>query len=200
LNKPSVVWVPGLMCDRTVWAPIWPAFEPFFVNSVADHRQAGSLVRMAEQVLEAAPTRFALVGHSMGGRVALEVCRLAPERVSSLVLMCTGCLPLPPDQAGQAEVDKRMGLVALARRQGVRAMALEWVKGMVKPDRLDDQALIETIVAMMARPPTLKVRKMRNQAANKISLRAKCKAVLGASGLRKPQQAALHRKNFWSLI
>ena len=141
MNKPSVVWVPGLMCDRTAWAPIWPAFEPFFVNSVADHRQAG-----------------------------------------------------------QAEVDKRMGLVALAHSQGVRAMALEWVKGMVKPDLLDDQALIETIVAMMARPPTLKVRKMRNQAANKISLRAKCKAVLGASGLRKPQQAALHRKNFWSLI
>ena len=103
MNKPSVVWVPGLMCDRTVWAPIWPAFEPFFINAVADHRQAG-----------------------------------------------------------QAEVDKRMGLVALARSQGVRAMALEWVKGMVKSDRLDDQALIETIVAMMARPPTLKVRKMRN--------------------------------------
>jgi hypothetical protein len=79
------------MCDRTVWAPIWPAFEPFFVNSVADHRQAG-----------------------------------------------------------QAEVDKRMGLVALAHSQGVRAMALEWVKGMVKSDRLDDQALIETIVAVMA--------------------------------------------------
>ncbi len=140
MNKPSVVWVPGLMCDRTVWAPIWPALEPFFVNSVADHRQAG-----------------------------------------------------------QAEVDKRMGLVALARSQGVRAMALEWVKGMVKPDRLDDQALIETIVAMMARPPTLKVRKIRNKTANKMSLRAICKAALGAPELRKHDQHALYKK-IWSLI
>ena len=140
MNKPSVVWVPGLMCDRTVWAPIWPALEPFFVNSVADHRQAG-----------------------------------------------------------QAEVDKRMGLVALARSQGVRAMALEWVKGMVKSDRLDDQALIETIVAMMARPPTLKVRKMRNKTANKMSLRAICKAALGAPELRKHDQHALYKKN-WDLI
>ena len=128
------------MCDRTVWAPIWPAFEPFFVNSVADHRQAG-----------------------------------------------------------QAEVDKRMGLVAVARSQGVRAMALEWVKGMVKPDRLDDQALIETIVAMMARPPTLKVRKIRNKTANKMSLRAICKAALGAPELRKHDQHALYKK-IWSLI
>ena len=78
-------------------------------------------------------------------------------------------------------------------------MALEWVKGMVKPDRLDDQALIETIVAMMARPPTLKVRKVQNQAANKISLRATCKAARDASGLRKPEQAALYKK-IWSLI
>ncbi len=135
-----MVWVPGLICDRTVWAPIWPALEPFFVNSVADHRQAG-----------------------------------------------------------QAEVDKRMGLVALARSQGVRAMALEWVKGMVKSDRLDDQALIETIVAMMARPPTLKVRKMRNKTANKMSLRAICKAALGAPELRKHDQHALYKK-IWSLI
>jgi hypothetical protein len=41
---------------------------------------------------------------------------------------------------------------------------------------------------------------MRNQAANKISLPAISKAALGASGLRKPEQAALHRKKFWSLI
>ena len=92
-----------------------------------------------------------------------------------------------------------MGLVALARSQGVRAMALEWVKGMVKSDRLDDQALIETIVAMMARPPTLKVRKMRNKTANKMSLRAICKAALGAPELRKHDQHALYKK-IWSLI
>ena len=193
-NKPSVVWVPGLMCDRTVWAPIWPAFEPFFVNSVADHGQAGSLVRMAEQILEAAPTRFALVGHSMGGRVALEICRLAPERVSRLVLMCTGCLPLPPDQAGQAEVDKRMRLVVLARSQGVRAMALEWVKGMVRPDRLDDQALIETIVAMMARQSA---QIFENQISALIGRRDSSPVL---TGLRIPCQIVCARFDSWASV
>lgn len=193
-HKPSVVWVPGLMCDRTVWAPIWPAFEPFFINRVADHRQADSLVSMAEQILEVAPTRFALVGHSMGGRVALEVCRLAPERVSSLVLMCTGCLPLPPGQAGQAEVNKRMGLVALARSQGVRAMALEWVKGMVRPDRLDDQALIETIVAMMERHST---QVFENQINALIGRRDSSRVL---TGLRIPCQIVCAHFDNWASV
>ena len=182
------------MCDRTVWAPIWPAFEPFFINSVADHRQADSLVRMAEQILDAAPTRFALVGHSMGGRVALEVCRLAPERVSSLVLMCTGCLPLPPAQAGQAEVDKRMGLLALARSQGVRAMALEWVKGMVKPENLDDQALIETIVGMMARQSA---QVFDNQISALIGRRDSSHVL---TGLRIPCQIVCARFDSWASV
>ena len=56
---------------------------------------------LAEQVLQQAPTeRFALAGHSMGGRVALEVCRLAPQRVERVALLDTGYLPIPLGEAG----------------------------------------------------------------------------------------------------
>jgi pimeloyl-ACP methyl ester carboxylesterase len=112
---------------------------------IIDHGQANSLVAMAQQLLALAPPRFALAGHSMGGRVALEVMRLAPERVSHLAL------PKAAGAAGDAEVAKRMALMAIAQRDGVRAMALQWVQGMVAPQRLSDTALVERVVAMMER-------------------------------------------------
>ncbi len=149
-NKPTLILAPGLMCDATAWGAV-PAGLPAFDCRVVDHGQADSLVQMAEQLLADAPARFALAGHSMGGRVALEVMRLAPERVTHLGLFDTGHLPKPAGDAGEEEVRKRMALLAMAREQGVRAMASEWVKGMVAPQRLQDAALIEDILTMFER-------------------------------------------------
>jgi pimeloyl-ACP methyl ester carboxylesterase len=103
-------------------------------------------------VLAQAPAeRFALAGHSMGGRVAMEVLRQAPQRVSGVALLDTGHLPRAAGEAGAQEAAKRQALLDIARSQGVRAMAQAWVQGMVHPARLQDAALIEAIVAMFAR-------------------------------------------------
>ena len=110
-----------------------------------------SLEQMARQVLDQAPARFALAGHSMGGRVAMEVLRLAPERVSHLGLFDTGHRPLPLGQAGEDEVRKRMAWLAMAREQGVRAMARDWVQGMMTPQHLQDTALLESVLDMFER-------------------------------------------------
>jgi pimeloyl-ACP methyl ester carboxylesterase len=77
--------------------------------------------------------------------------RIAPERVTHLGLFDTGHLPKPAGASGDEEVRKRMALLAIARDQGVRAMASEWVKGMVAPHRLSDQLLIDAILAMFER-------------------------------------------------
>jgi pimeloyl-ACP methyl ester carboxylesterase len=146
-----LVLVPGLMCDHAVWAPLLPALEARRACQVVDHGLADALPAMAAQVLQVAPPRFALAGHSMGGRVALEVVRQAPQRVSRLALLDTGYKPLPPGAPGEEEARKRHALLDVARRDGVRAMAQQWVQGMVHPQRLGDAALIESIVAMMAR-------------------------------------------------
>jgi pimeloyl-ACP methyl ester carboxylesterase len=106
---------------------------------LAEHGDCDSLVGMAQRLLESAPDRFALAGHSMGGRVALEVCRLAPERVSHLALLDTGHAPLAVGEAGQQEALKRHALLALARERGVH------------PDRLADTGLIEQILDMFER-------------------------------------------------
>jgi pimeloyl-ACP methyl ester carboxylesterase len=118
---------------------------------VVSHGNADSLVTMAQQILDNAPAQFNLAGHSMGGRVALEVLRLAPERVLRLGLLGTGFLPKEAGAAGEEEVKKRQALLDIARNQGVRQMALTWVQNMVAPSRLNDVALIEDIVQMFER-------------------------------------------------
>lgn len=106
---------------------------------------------MAVQILQSVPGPLAVAGHSMGGRVALEMRRLAPERVQRLALLDTGYLARPSGPAGQAEADKRQALLDLARREGVEVMARTWAQGMVHPSRLTDTALMDGIVAMFAR-------------------------------------------------
>lgn len=151
MNALPLLLVPGLMCDHTVWAPLLPWLTADRSCTVVDHADADALPQMAHQLLASAPPRFLLAGHSMGARVALEVLRLAPERVRGVALMDTGFLPKPQGSAGDDESAKRLALLQIAKEQGVRAMAQQWVRGMVHPDRLGDAELIERILAMFER-------------------------------------------------
>jgi pimeloyl-ACP methyl ester carboxylesterase len=143
--------VPGLMCDHTVWEPVIPAQAQHAQPYVVDHGNEDNLTRMAERLLAQAPAQFALAGHSMGGRVALEVLRLAPQRVLRLALLDTGYLSRSGGPAGEEEARKRHALLELARTRGVRAMAQAWVQGMVHPGRLNDATLIADIIDMFER-------------------------------------------------
>ena len=149
--RPPLVLVPGLMCDAAVWDPLLPALQTVADCRVADHGDADSITTMARQVLDKSPAKFALAGHSMGGRVAMEVLRLAPARVTRLALLDTGYKARAAGAAGEDEARKRQALLDIARNQGVRAMAAQWVQGMLDPPRLSDTALVEAIVAMFAR-------------------------------------------------
>jgi pimeloyl-ACP methyl ester carboxylesterase len=87
----------------------------------------------------------------MGARVALEVYRTAPRRVTRLALLDTGYQALPPGAAGDEERARRQALVALARAEGMRAMGREWMWPMVHPARRGDAPLVEAILAMVER-------------------------------------------------
>ena len=151
MQAEPLLLVPGLMCDHTVWEPLLPALTAGRACTVVDHGMADSLPRMAQQLLDTAPDRFAIAGHSMGARVALEVLRQAPGRVTRVALLDTGYQARASGAAGEEEARKRHALLALARGQGVRAMATAWVQGMVHPARLGDAPLIEAILAMFER-------------------------------------------------
>jgi pimeloyl-ACP methyl ester carboxylesterase len=119
--------------------------------SVADYGSLDSLGAMADVVLARTDGDFAVVGHSMGGRVALEVYRRAPERIRGLALLDTGYEARPRDETGERERAGRMRLVELARREGMRAMGREWLRPMVHPDRVDDATLVDAILDMIER-------------------------------------------------
>jgi pimeloyl-ACP methyl ester carboxylesterase len=146
-----LVLVPGLVCDDAVWKAQIAAFSLRRRVIVADHKNLDSLADMAREVLARAPERFALVGHSMGGRVALEIMRVAPERVRQLALLDTGFAPRASGEAGEQEAAKRYALLDIAKTQGMRPMGIEWARGMVHPDRLSDAALMNEIHDMIAR-------------------------------------------------
>ncbi len=87
----------------------------------------------------------------MGGRVALEIYRVAPNRVNRIALLNTGYLPLAAGPAGEEETRKRGELVELAKSQGMRAMLRQWLPPMIDSRRINDSALVNAIIDMMSR-------------------------------------------------
>lgn len=142
--------LPGLLCDETVWA----AQRAMLSQAdcvVPAYGGIDSVVGMARAVLgQVAAERFVLAGHSMGGRVALELTRLAPTRIERLALLDTGLDCVAPGTAGQEERRQRMELLALARERGMEAMARRWAPGMLHPRRVHGP-LFEAVVAMVSR-------------------------------------------------
>ncbi len=110
---------------------------------IPDFRYVRSITAMAQLVVDAAPERFSLAGHSMGGRVAIEVFRMIPQNVERLALLDTGIHPPRP-----AEKAKRQELIDLARAEGMEALAARWLPPMLHPDH---SALIAPLTEMVKR-------------------------------------------------
>lgn len=66
--------------------------------TIADHTRDASMPAIASRILAAAPPSFALVGLSMGGYIAFEILRQAPDRVARLALLDTTARPDTPEQ------------------------------------------------------------------------------------------------------
>jgi pimeloyl-ACP methyl ester carboxylesterase len=101
---------------------------------------------MAESVIRSAPARFSLVGHSMGGRVALEIANLVGNRLSRLVLLDTDVQPRAP-----GEEQRRKRMLELAQERGMQELARQWVHPLVAPERRDEEALITRLISMVQR-------------------------------------------------
>ncbi len=154
MNGPAtdcLVLVPGLACDAAVWAPLLPMLAGHARPWVAEGDVHERIETMADALLREAPAeRFALAGHSLGGRIALEVLRRAPHRVLRVALLDTGSHPLPDGEAGAQECAQRLALVELAQREGMRAMGARWAPGMLHPQRLGTP-VHDAVLDMVAR-------------------------------------------------
>jgi len=150
MKRETLVLIPGLLCDATVWTAQCDALAPLADCVVADLGDCGSIREMATRVLASVDGTVAVAGHSMGGRVALEMMRLAPERIARLALLDTGYQPLAAGEAGERERAGRRALVALAREQGMRAMGRAWAPGMVLDENVGTP-VFERILDMIER-------------------------------------------------
>ena len=137
----TLCFLPGLLCDARVFAAQVRRFDGS--SAIDGFGTRTSLADMARHVLESGPQRMALLGHSMGARVALEVYRLAPERVERLALVSTGVHSLQPGEA-----EKRHALRDLGLEQGVDALVDHWLPPMLSPAHRDDPALLAPLRAM----------------------------------------------------
>ena len=155
---PPLILLPGLLCDATVWAPQKDALRGEFQVAAWLHFYGhDSLAGMAREVLKAAPPRFALAGHSMGGRVALEIMRTSPERVERLALFDTTASPATPD-----EPEKRREMVELGRTAGMAAVAARWLPTIVHASRLNQPDFMSALTAMICRAtPEIYVRQVQ---------------------------------------
>ena len=84
-----LVMLPGMMCDARLFTPQREAFDNTHQIQIPDLYGADDIGSLVEQLLTALPEKFALAGLSMGGIIAMEICRQQPERVSRLALMDT---------------------------------------------------------------------------------------------------------------
>lgn len=140
-----LLFLPGLICDGRTFTPQLAAFP--HARALDGYDEADSLQAMACTVLAEADRHGSemvdLFGHSMGGRVALEVVRQAPERVRRLALVSTGVHPV-----GEGEAAKRHALRDLGRGQGFGALVDRWLPPMLAPANRADPAIYDPLRAM----------------------------------------------------
>ena len=137
------VLIPGLACTAELFAAQIPALWRHGPVTVASTLEGETIADMAAAILRDAPPRFALGGLSMGGYIALEIMRQAPERVMKLALLDTSARPDTPEQSTQ-----RRALVARAQAGELEPVLRQIAPNLLHPDHRADQRLIEVQVGM----------------------------------------------------
>ncbi len=131
-----------MMCDERLFRPQIDAIE--LPMQVADTTRDDSFAAMAHRALAEAPDSFAIVGLSMGGILAFEIWRQAPDRVTHLALLDTNP---HPDSAQRRSM--RVEQIAQVLKGGLRSLAIDSLKpAYLAEASRDDDDLLETILAM----------------------------------------------------
>ena len=140
-----ILLIPGLASSARVYTPQMPALWRIAPVVVANHVRDDSMAAIATRILAEAPPRFALAGHSMGGYIAFEIMRQAPERVERLALINTQARPDTPE----GTANRRLQMAAADSGNYAKAMDAFYAM-LVHPMRRDDDALKAEMRAMFA--------------------------------------------------
>lgn len=146
----TTVLLPGLACDAELWRDQQAALATRFSPRVSDvHTRADSIAGMAATLLADHPGTLVLIGASMGGRVALEAARLAPERVLGLALL--GSTARADTEALRAVRLQAIGMFEAGEGDDVLEANVWFV---FDRSAWDDQPLLDRYLAMLRRAGT----------------------------------------------
>lgn len=139
----TILFVPGLSCTGEVFAPQIAALSATWPCAVADHSAGATIPAIAAGVLARAPDRFALAGFSLGGYIAFEMFRQAPDRITRLAFLDTQATP-----ESDAARERRLELLAMVQDgRFIEAEQAHW-PDVVHPSRYGDVALRDIKIRM----------------------------------------------------
>ena len=139
-NKTSLILLPGLLCDETLWAHQTKTLSDAANVTIADMTRDNSIRGMAVRILAGAPKKFSLAGLSMGGYVAQEIMRLEPDRVERLALLHTSA------RAGtEHQKRKHRRFIEQLGIGGFKEITRKLLPYLIHSDRLHEKALISIV-------------------------------------------------------
>lgn len=121
MTREPLVMIPGLMADARLFLPQMVRLGADRACHVCIAAKGDTVEQMSEVMLPGLPEKFALLGHGLGGDIALDIVRRIPDRVSRVILMATDPLSEPP----QAAVERETRMVMARAGRLVEAMAQE---------------------------------------------------------------------------
>lgn len=139
----DLVLIPGLLCTAELFGSQLKGLSDLAAMQVADHASAASMTDIAAVILARASKTFALCGLSMGGYLAFEIMRQAPQRVTKLALLNTAAKPDTPDRSAE-----RFARVARAEREGLLPVARSMWPLWMPPGREPDPGLLDVAARM----------------------------------------------------
>ena len=169
MSKPSLILLPGQLCDSALWTAQVTALADIAEIRVADLMRDDTVEAMAERVLADAPAIFAVCGLSLGGYVAFEIVRRAADRVTHLGLMNTSARPDTVDRSAERERSVRA-----ARIGTFKGVTAHFLPSILHPIHAADPKMADVVLAMTERVGRVAFEKQQNAAI----LRPDCRPLL----------------------
>jgi len=140
---PDLLLISGQLCNSALWKDIVPAISAVARVHIAKQYACDSIKIIANNILEHAPDTFSLCAHAMGGFIAFEILRTAPQRVVRLALLDTLATPDYPQQ-----IARRLAYTKLIEQGNFLDVVQTRLPILLHPDRVSETVLVNTIVDM----------------------------------------------------
>ncbi len=138
-----LVFIPGLNCTAELFSAQIASLSGNRTIAIANHRRHDSIRNIATPLLDELPPRFVLAGLSMGGYIAFEMMRRAPERIAGLILMDTSARPDTSDAT-----ERRLRQIEIAEHGRFSEIPSLQIAAQLPPERQSDEALTAIIRRM----------------------------------------------------